>query len=168
MLFGKKKEKSSKFNDKEKQKYLDEIHQKPEVKNTFVMCEILTTIDSLVSLVMLATLAMSLAFGDGLVFLDIEDVINELVGAVGGPVVLVLFVVVKLLLSRVKKKQLEKLEILEEAGLEEIQKALDAGTYVEGPQMPLGYRIFRTARITLFSIVGFASLALLLIYLLKL
>ena len=118
MLFGKKKEKSSKFNDKEKQKYLDEIHQKPEVKNTFVICEILTTIDSLVSLVMLATLAMSLAFGDGLVFLDIEDVINELVGAVGGPVVLVLFVVVKLLLSRVKKKKFEKLEIFEISSVE--------------------------------------------------
>ena len=146
---------------------MDEIHQKPEVKNTFIICEILTTIDSLISLVMLASLAISLALGNGLVFVDIEDVINELVGAVGGPVVLVLFVIAKLLLGRVKKKQLEKLEILEEAGLEEIQKALDAGTYVEGPQMPLGYRIFRTARITLVSLVAFASLAVLLIYFLK-
>ena len=158
MLFGKKKEKQSKFSDKDKQKYLDEIHQRPEVKKTFVICEILTTIDSLVSLVIMATLALSLAAGNGFEFVDLEGLLSELVAAVGGPTILVLFVVVKLLSSRIKKKQLEKLEILEEAGLEEIQKAIDAGTYVEGPKMPLGYRIFRTARTILISVVGLASL----------
>ena len=83
-----------------------------------------------------------------------------LLHSVGGWLVTI-FIGLKFLFGRFKKKQAEKLQILEDAGLAEIKKAVEEGTYVEGPQHSKAYLTFRAIRSAISTIIVLAFIGVL-------
>ena len=130
----------------EKQRCLDEIHQKPEVKKIFTTCEIFLTIDWITNIAFFSLLIIGIFKNNLSSVVDISSIIYVLLNAVGGYIVATCYIVLKILLSKLKKSMLAKLEVLEKAGLEEIKKAKEDGTYQPGPKASLVYRIYRAIR----------------------
>ena len=145
---------------KVKQEMLDEIHQRPEVKKTFVVCEILKTINSIIAWAFLATFSLGFVFVD-VNTVHLDELLNNLIESVGGPIVLAGFVLAKLLFGRLTNRWEEKLEVLEDAGIEEITKKKEVGTYVPGEKLPIGFKIWRTIMTVITFIVAIPSLAIL-------
>ena len=142
----------------EKQRQLDEIHQKPEVKKIFVICEIFLTIDWISNILFFGVIALGLWTNNIGKVADLTAMIFILLDAVGGYFVAAAFIVLKLVLDRFKKHYRAKLQVLEDAGLIEIKKAKEDGTYVEGPKPSLFYRIYRATRTWITIIVFTASM----------
>ncbi len=142
----------------EKQRQLDEIHQKPNVKKTFVVCEIFLTIDWISNIAFFVLLLVGSLTNKLLDAIEMTDAIYILLDAIGGYGVVVAFVVIKIIIGRFKKRQRTKLQVLEDAGLEEIKQAKEAGTYKEGPKASLLYRIYRAIRTWSTIIVVFGAL----------
>ena len=143
----------------EKQRQLDEIHQKPDVKNVFAICEIFMTIDWISNMIFLIILATGVWFNNLESVIEVEDIIYLLLDAIGGYYVVGAFIILKILLGRLKKKYQAKLQVLEDAGLEEIKKAKEEGVYQEGRKPKLAYRIYRgfrtwTTIILVFGVLG--------------
>ena len=141
MLFGKKASQPS----AQDLKWLDEIHVRPEVKKVFILFEIFTTINSLLAMVILVSVlsgvnSMSIANLNIITLVSLAQtnplLLAVILIAVGG------YFVIRML----SKKYTAELQKLEEAGIREIKQAIEEGTYVPGPTVGLGYRIFRTAR----------------------
>ena len=130
----------------EKQRLLDEIHQQPDVKKVFTICEIFMTID------WISNIAFLILFGYGIwtsnfdIISDISSILYVLLDAIGGYVVGIIFIVLKIVLDRLKKHFRSKLQILEDARLAELNTAKAEGTYQEGRKPKLSYRVYRAIR----------------------
>ena len=136
----------------QKQKWLDEIHMRPDVKKVFILNEIFATIDSFIAMAIVAVLLYGLTSQDytGMMnilnILDFDNLTMMLAENLAGFIGIAVFVVVNVVVHKFRKKYTAELEILEEVALREIQKAVEEGTYVPGPTVSLGYRIFRGVR----------------------
>ncbi|MBR2614305.1 MAG: hypothetical protein IKC71_01745 [Clostridia bacterium] len=130
----------------EKQRCIDEIHQKPEVKKVFAICEIFMTIDWITNMIFLVFLGIGIWTQNLENVIEFENVLFLLLDAVGGYFVAGGFILLKFLLGMLKKKYRTKLQVLEDAGLEEIKKAKEEGTYQEGRKPKLAYRVYRAIR----------------------
>lgn len=150
----------------EKQRLIDEIHQKPEVRKTFIVCEVFLTLDWFANMIFFGLLAIGLYYNSLDSVVDISTIIYILLDSIGGYGVATIFIVVKILLDRLKKSQRAKLEVLEQAGLEEAKIAKEAGTYQPGKGPSLLYRIFYGFRAILGIVVyfGFMIYLLTLVY----
>ena len=141
MLFGKKASQPSPQN----QKWLDEIHVRPEVKKVFILSEIFTTINSLLAMAVLVVLLAEMNSGSLVRF----DILSLMTLAQTNPLLLAVVVIAVggyFVIRLLSKKYVAELQKLEEVGIREIKQAIEEGTYVPGPTVGLGYRIFRTAR----------------------
>lgn len=150
--------------EKLKQKYLDEIHVKPDVKKTFVVCEWFFAIDWISNLLFLVVFNIAVwkcdleAMRDSFDLYQLIDILFESIGgSKTGIILLVAYFIVKALIGRIKKKQQAKLQVLEDAGIIEIEKQVAEGTYVPGPTVSKGYRVYRAIR-TWTSIIGILAL----------
>ena len=150
--------------EKLKQKYLDEIHVKPDVKKSFVVCEWFLAIDWISNLLFLTVFNIAIwkcdleAMRDSFDLYQLIDLLFESVGgSKTGIIILVAYFIVKALIGRIKKKQQAKLQVLEDAGIIEIEKQVAEGTYTPGPTVSKGYRIYRSIR-TWTSVIGVLAL----------
>lgn len=150
----------------EKQRLIDEIHQKPEVRKTFIVCEIFLTLNWIANMIFFALLAIGLYYNSLDSVVEVDTIIYIILDSVGGYAVAIIFVVVKILLGRLKKSQLAKLEVLEQAGLEQARIAKEAGTYQPGKGPSVAYRIYRGFRtLTVFAVLGvFLAIMLIKVY----
>ncbi|MBR2974676.1 MAG: hypothetical protein IKC47_02920 [Clostridia bacterium] len=133
----------------QKQKYLDEIHVKPDVKRTFVICEWFVSFDWISNLVFFVTFTIGIWMGspsDMANAKDLVDIIYTLLDKVGGYYGLGAFLIVKTIVGYFKKKYQAKLQVFEDAGVIEIEKQIADGTYQKGPTVSKAYRIFRGVR----------------------
>ena len=147
----------------QKQKYLDEIHVKPDVKKTFTLCEVFMFFDWISNLVFCTIMGIAAWKSDikGMAdAVDLYDVLENLLAAVGGTktgiIIVVAYVLLKALLGRLKKKYQAKLQVFEDAGIIEIEKQVAEGTYVPGPTVSKAYRVYRDIRTwtTLIAVFG--------------
>ena len=130
----------------EKQRLIDEIHQKPEVKKIFTICEIYLTLNWLSNLIFFTLLIFGIMKNDLDSVTDLTNIVLILLDSIGGYAVVFIFLIIKILLGRLKKSYFVKLQVLEDAGLEEIKKQKELGTYVEGRKPNIFYRIYRGFR----------------------
>ena len=130
----------------EKQKLLEEIHLRPEVKKTFVICEVFLSIDWISNLLFLTLLAIGIYYNALEYVMDLSTLAYLLLDHIGFTILATALIVIKLVISRVKKSYRVKLQVLEDAGLEKIKKEKEEGTYVEGEKPSLAFRIFRGFR----------------------
>jgi hypothetical protein len=140
---------------KQKQAWLDEIHVRPNVKKLFILKEIIATTDAFLAMAIVAVILYGIitqdlsSMADTLDFLDLETYIILAAQNAYGIAGMTVAIIIKIVLSKLEKKYEEELEVLEELGLREIQRAVEEGTYVPGPTVSLGYRIFRGVRATI-------------------
>lgn len=137
---------------KDKQKWLDEIHMKPEVKKEFVINEVFLTIQWFFNILLLLIICYTILESDITNILDLEYLFMTFlegfgIWAIGA------YAIIKLAISKYKKKHAEKLQVLEDAGITEIKQAIADGTYVEGAKPSKAYKIFYHLRwIILFAL----------------
>ena len=139
--------------EKQKQKWLDEIHAKPNVKKTFKTCEMFLLVDWISTMLFLIVFNIAIwgcDLGGMADSFDLYDLIDNLFMAVGGTqtglIIVGAYLIVKSLLGRIKKKKLAELEVLDDAGIMEIEKQVAEGTYVPGPTVSKAYRVYRDIR----------------------
>ncbi len=149
---------------KQKQQWLDEIHVRPNVKKVFILTEIFATFEAFLAMAIVAVILYGLASHDysgmsnALDVLDLETFIASVANNAAGLIGLFVAIIVEIAIKKCKDKYTEELEVLEELGLKEIRKAVEEGTYVPGPTVSRGYRIFRGVRtgIAVFVFVPFS------------
>jgi hypothetical protein len=137
---------------KQKQAWLDEIHMRPNVKKLFTLSEILITLDALLTMTVIGVLLYGLASQDYenmnsiLEVLDFEMFLLLIAHNAGSWVFYAVVLIGMVVAKKLKKKLLGELEVLEELGMREIQRAVDNGTYVPGPTVSTAFRVFRVVR----------------------
>ena len=137
------------FNKKEveNQVLLDEIHQRPEVKKTFVICEIFEILDWLVNLLFIGMITYCIWKNAFTVDFDFELLLAWIYIVLGGNLYLWYALgIAKVVVTTIQKKQRTKLQVLEDEAKEQINKAKEEGTYQQGPLIAKGFRVFRTVR----------------------
>ena len=137
------------FNKKEveNQVLLDEIHQRPEVKKTFVICEIFEILDWLVNLLFIGMITYCIWKNTFTADFDFEFILTWIYLVLGGNMYLWYALgIAKVAVTAIQKKQRTKLQVLEDEAKEQINKAKEEGTYQQGPLIAKGFRVFRTVR----------------------
>ena len=137
------------FNKKEveNQVLLDEIHQRPEVKKTFVICEIFETLDWLINLLFIGLITYCIWKNAITEDFDFEFILTWIYVVLGGNLYMWLAMgFAKSAVKAIQKKQRTKLQVLEDEAKEQINKAKEEGTYQQGPLIGKGFRLFRTVR----------------------
>ena len=137
---------------RQKQKWLDEIHVRTKVKKLFVLSEIFITLDTLLTMIVVGVLLYGLASQDYenmnsiLEVLDFQMFFMMAAHNAGGWIFSSLVIIGMVVAKKVKNKLLKELEVLDELGMREIQRAVDEGTYVPGPTVSTAFRVFRAIR----------------------
>ena len=131
----------------QKKKWLEDIHTWPEVKKTFVICEIFEILDWLVNLLFIGMITYCIWKNAFTVDFDFELLLAWIYIVLGGNLYLWYALgIAKVVVTTIQKKQRTKLQVLEDEAKEQINKAKDEGTYQQGPLIAKGFRVFRTVR----------------------
>ena len=137
---------------KQKQAWLDEIHMRPKSKKLFILSETFITIDAVLTMTVIGVLLYGLASQDYenmnsiLEVLDFQMFFIMVAHNAGGWIFSFLAIIGMIVAKKLKKKLLGELEVLDELGMREIQRAVDEGTYVPGPTVSTAFRVFRAIR----------------------
>ena len=149
--------------EQQKQKWLDEIHVKPDVKKTFTLCEVFMFFDWISNLVFCTIMGIAAWKSDlgGMAdAVDLYQMLENFLAVIGGTrtgiIIVAVYLLLKAFLGRMKKKYEAKLQVFEDAGIIEIEKQVAEGTYVPGPTVGKAYRVYRDIRTwtTLIAVFG--------------
>ena len=129
-----------------KQEWLDEIHQRPEVRKVFRQCEFWETISWLANMAFFGLVMFCVWKGvvdENLSFAYILAIVTSIVG---NDFILYPYLIITIVADRLRKKAQTTLQVFEDEGIEQIKQEIDNDTYEPGPKVPVIFKVFREIR----------------------